>query len=110
MSAEWNLPAREITPESALKSRRRFLRNLGIGGAALAGVGGGLWWWNSGSDDDVLTRGRVEMPGEKEFFPAKLNEQYRDLDRPLTERSQAARYCNFYEFTFTKQVWRWVDA
>ena len=110
MSADWNLPEREITPESAMQSRRRFLRNLGIGTAALAGIGAGFWWWNSGSDDDVLARGRVELPGEQDLFPARLNEQFRDLDRPLTERVDAARYCNFYEFTFTKQVWRWVDA
>jgi sulfoxide reductase catalytic subunit YedY len=110
MSTDWNLPDREITPEPAVKSRRHFLRNLAIGGgAAAAGVGGGFWWWwNSGTDDDVIGQGRVELPGEAELFPARLNERFRELDRPLTERSQAARYCNFYEFSFTKQIWRWV--
>jgi sulfoxide reductase catalytic subunit YedY len=110
MAASWDLPGREITPESAVKSRRRFLAGLGIGGAALAGVGAGLWWYYGGSDDDVLDRGRVELPGAADLFPARLNDRFGDLDRPLSERVEAARYCNFYEFTFTKQVWRWVDA
>ena len=72
MSEPWNLPDRELTPEPASKSRRRFLIGLGIGGAALAGAGAGLWWWNAGSDDDVLAAGRVELPHESDYFPAKL--------------------------------------
>src|SRR6516162_286319 len=105
MSQPWNLPERELTPEPALKSRRRFLIGLGVGGAAAATFGAGLWWWNGGSDADVLAAGRVEVPGEAELFPAPLNESFRTLDRPLTRRVEAARYCNFYEFSFTKQVW-----
>jgi sulfoxide reductase catalytic subunit YedY len=31
------------------------------------------------------------------------------LDRPLTAETSAARYCNFYEFSTGKQVWRQVD-
>jgi sulfoxide reductase catalytic subunit YedY len=109
MSAPWNVPDRELTPEKSFWSRRRLLIGLGVGGLALGGVGAGLWWWNAGDDDEVISRGRVQLPGEEELFPAAVNERYRDLDRPLTARAQAARYCNFYEFTVTKQAWRWVD-
>src|SRR5262249_42549747 len=31
------------------------------------------------------------------------------VDRPLTNEADAARWCNFYEFSSTKEVWRYVD-
>jgi sulfoxide reductase catalytic subunit YedY len=37
------------------------------------------------------------------------NARFQDLDRSLTNEIDAARYCNFYEFTSTKQVWRQVS-
>jgi methionine sulfoxide reductase catalytic subunit len=109
MSQAWDLPEREVTPESALRSRRRLLKwlGLGIGGAAL-GAGGALWWWKyGGSDDEVLASGRSGLPAG-EFYPAHRNRDFRDLDRPLTAETAAARYCNFYEFSSGKQVWRYV--
>jgi methionine sulfoxide reductase catalytic subunit len=108
MTRLWDLPDREITPESALPSRRRWLKWAGLGGIALA-AGGGWWWWNrGGSDEDVLAAGRVETPG-MDLYPAHSNSQFRTLDRPLTEEPEAARYCNFYEFSSTKRVWRYVE-
>jgi methionine sulfoxide reductase catalytic subunit len=107
MSQPWDLPDREITPESAVHSRRGFLKWLTAGGFAL-GAGAGLWWWfRHGTDMDVLEAGAVDAPG-KELYPAKLNASFRDLDRPLTDEAEAARYCNFYEFSTFKDVWRSV--
>jgi methionine sulfoxide reductase catalytic subunit len=102
---KWNVPEREITPEHLWRGRRRFL--LGMGGVAL-GLGVGAWWWlNTGTDDQVLDAGAGNHAGA-ELYPAGLNGSYADLDRPLTIETEAARYTNFYEFSSTKEVWRYV--
>jgi sulfoxide reductase catalytic subunit YedY len=107
MSNPWDLPDREITPESAIRPRRRFLKWAGLGGIAAA-AGAGVWWWNrKGSDDEVLVAGRFDAPGG-DHYPAPLNPLFRDLDRSLTNEAEAARYCNFYEFSSSKDVWRSV--
>jgi len=108
MTRSWDLPAREVTPESAVLSRRRWLKRIGLGAAGLgaAAAGAGLWWWNAGGDDNVLNAGKVTTPAD--LFPAVRNARFFEVDRPLTNEAAAARYCNFYEFSSTKQVWRWV--
>ena len=109
MKRPWDLPAREITPESAALSRRRWLKHAGLGAAGLTfagAVGGGLWWWNAGDDGAVLNAGKVETPTD--LFPAGRNPKYAEAGRTLTAETAAARYCNFYEFSRAKQVWRWV--
>src|SRR6266478_6483207 len=107
MPRPFDLPEREATPEAAVLSRRRWLKWVGLGGVALA-AGGGLWWWNyGGSDEDIFANGRVEVPGE-DLYPASPEPRFQELDRPLTAEAAAARYCNFYEFSTTKQVWRYV--
>jgi len=112
MAQPWDRPAREVAPESAALSRRRFWRRLGLGVAALgaasgAGVGGLLWWnGGGGADDDVLGVGRTDAPTD--LFPAAPNAAFADAGRPQTAEAVAARYCNFYEFSVSKQVWYWV--
>jgi methionine sulfoxide reductase catalytic subunit len=107
MANPWDLPPRDVTPESAVLSRRRWLARVGLGaGLAVAGAGG-LWWWNGGGrDDDVLNAGKDGAPND--LFPVGRNPSFLETDRPLTGEASAARYCNFYEFSTTKQVWRWI--
>jgi sulfoxide reductase catalytic subunit YedY len=107
MSHPSNLPEREITSEAALLSRRKWLKWLGLGGLAVGG-GYGAWRWWQGSDRQVLEAGQIAGPGE-ELYPAKTNRRFARVDRPLTVEAEAARYCNFYEFSSTKRVWAWVD-
>src|SRR5437588_7524449 len=107
MSRSWDLPEKDATPEAAVLSRRRWLRRIGLGGIVL-GAGAVGWWWNyGGSDDDVLASGLDAMPAN-ELYPAATNAAFRHIDRPLTAEVAAARYCNFYEFSGGKQVWRQV--
>jgi sulfoxide reductase catalytic subunit YedY len=109
MSQPWDLPEREATPEAAVLSRRRWLKRLGLGAAAL-GVAGGAWWWfYGGTDEEVLRQGQTPLAGAP-VYPAHQNLQFGQLDRPLTAEVAAARYCNFYEFSSGKQVWRQVAA
>jgi methionine sulfoxide reductase catalytic subunit len=109
MPQPWNTLDRDITPESAVLSRRRWIKRTVWAGLGLTGIGAGSWWWwkYGGSNDDVLANGRVHTPGD-DLFPALLNPQYADLDRALTGEPDAARFCNFYEFSSGKEVWRYV--
>jgi sulfoxide reductase catalytic subunit YedY len=108
MPRPWDLPERELTPAAVALSRRQFFVGLGLAGTAAA-VGGGLWWWGAHApDDEVLASGLVRPPG-MERYPAAINPQFEKLDRPLTSEAANARYCNFYEFSITKNVWRYVE-
>lgn len=108
MSAAWNSPEREVTPESALKTRRRFLKWLGLGGIALGG-GAALWWWRRrGTNAEILAAGAVSGPWDK-YYPADRDARFAVSDRAETDEAEAARYCNFYEFAMTKDVWRYVE-
>ena len=108
MSRPWNLPERAATPPSALLTRRRLLVGAGAAGLAVAG-GAAAWWWNyGGSPDEVLHSGAPGGPGA-DLYPAAGNPRFAAVDRPLTAEAVAARYCNFYEFSSTKQVWRFIE-
>jgi sulfoxide reductase catalytic subunit YedY len=109
MSESWNAPQREVTPQHVALSRRRFL-TLSAAGLGIAGTAGGLWWaFRPGSDQEVLAPEQETAAGAT-LYPATLNKQFRDAGRPLTEEAAAARYTNFYEFSSTKAVWRYIDG
>jgi sulfoxide reductase catalytic subunit YedY len=122
MSHPANLPEREITPEAVVNakpagssntilSRRRFLKWTALGGVAL-GAGAGLWWWRTdhATPEEVLARGHVPTPTER-FYPARIiDPRFRAVDRPITQEEEAARWCNFYEFTADKDVHRYVGS
>ncbi len=111
MSNPFDLPEKDVTPEPVYHSRRKWLKLAGIGALGIgAGVGGAFWWHlRGGTDKQVEERGRVDARSLEKLYPAKLNPKYSKLDRPMTERLKAARYCNFYEMSNYKNVWRYVD-
>jgi sulfoxide reductase catalytic subunit YedY len=70
-----------------------------------------MWWWFRevhAPPSDVLSAGLVHPPGE-ELYPASKNPRFGELDRPLTPEIDAARVCNFYEFSSSKHIWRFVE-
>jgi sulfoxide reductase catalytic subunit YedY len=107
MSQPFNSPQRDVSPEPAVVSRRRW---LGLAaGLGLAGAATGYWFLRPGSDREVLDTEPIAPPGT-DLYPARLSESFRDAGRPLTDEAEAARYSNFYEFSMTKAVWRYVGA
>jgi sulfoxide reductase catalytic subunit YedY len=107
MAGNWNRPEREVTPESAVLSRRRWLKRVGYGIAALA-AGGGAWLWYRGTDKQVISHGKYTGPGA-DLYPFAVNPKFSDAERAVSSEAAVARYCNFYEFSPTKQVWRYVE-
>ncbi len=109
MSRPWDLPERMATPPSSFLARRRLLKTLGLAGLTAVG-GAGLWWWfRDGPDEEVLASGQVEAPPGG-LYPARRSDRFAELDRPLSDEADAARYCNFYEFSSGKSVWRHVQS
>jgi methionine sulfoxide reductase catalytic subunit len=108
MFRSWNLPESAATPEAALLSRRAALAGLVGGGVTLAAGAGLTWWAQRGTETDVLAAGVVAVPNAR-LYPAVRSPRFATVDRPLTAESEAARYCNFYEFSITKEVWRYVE-
>jgi sulfoxide reductase catalytic subunit YedY len=107
MAQPFDSPERDVTPERVRYSRRKWLIMAGAGLGLAAG--GGLWWWlRRGTDQQVLSAGQTPSPPG--LYPARRNLRFADADRPWTSESDAARYCNFYEFSSGKSVWRHVDG
>jgi sulfoxide reductase catalytic subunit YedY len=108
MSRSWNLPDSAATPEAAFVSRRAVLASLAGGGITLATGAGLAWWARRGTENEVLNAG-LTAGNELKRFSAPRNPRFAKMDRPLTDEADAARYCNFYEFSSTKEVWRYVE-
>ncbi len=101
-SNRFTLPSSEITPEAAFFSRRAFLKTLGFTG---------LNAWPLLNACTNFAAEKRELGGtlvNLKTLPARKNDRY-SLDRPLTDRVEAAKYNNFYEFTSGKDVWRSVE-
>ncbi len=100
----WEIPEREVTPESAFFNRRRFLKTL-IGVSLGATI--------------LPILGCEPSPAEKKALAATLdtatlkatgNPTFSALDRPSTNQTLAGSYNNFYEFGGTKSIWKPAQA
>lgn len=121
------------TPESVYVNRRKWLRAAGFAaGAGLLAAGGyAARQVYLGSDEDVIEGGRVvsaepttkqtsgeESPSKEPelsyedrlltHYPAERDGRF-EYDRDETDRVEAARYTNFYEFSPFKDSWRHVE-
>ena len=89
----WHIPDRCVTPESAYRNRREFLKHLGIASAgafAFPGVGA-----SAEAASKPITQG----------YPYKRNTLF-DPGWRLTDDKVAGSYNNFYEFSLEKEAVR----
>ncbi len=87
----WEIPERDVTPESLFFNRRSFLAGS-ASALALAPV--------------VASAQRVtDTPPDPsaDLYPAKRNETF-VLDRPITDEKINGAYNNFYEFGSQKTI------
>jgi sulfoxide reductase catalytic subunit YedY len=101
------------TPEAVFRHRRRWLKTAGalVGLGAVGGAGYLAWRKLQGSDSEVLDQVAQADSATmrlEDFFPAPRDGRF-EYDRPETERAEAARYTNFYEFSSFKWCWRYVE-
>lgn len=108
----WQIHESRHTSETVWEHRRQhrrdFLQSLGL--TAAAGLAGGLAGCSQpATDEEILQAGEDTehpLPGA-EYYPAARNGAF-EYGRPETGRREAAEYTNFYEFTTSKEVWRYV--
>ena len=101
------------TPESVALNRRRWMRWAGYGlTSTMLGVGGYLGWKKLWGSDREVVNTNVDVSATpqllNEFFPVKRDHRF-EYGRTETDRAEAARYTNFYEFSRFKWNWRYVD-
>ncbi len=106
---KWKIPERQATDEAVYLNRRKFLGRAGLGSIGLLTGCIPEKLLNPAQlvdPKDFLTPVNVE-PAQR--YPAPLNPSFSTLDRPLTDESVAGIYNNFWEFTDTKWVTRYID-
>jgi sulfoxide reductase catalytic subunit YedY len=101
----WELPEREVTSEAVFFNRRRFLKTLiGTGvGASIIPLAG-CQKREEASSKLAATLDTASL--------AKIvgNSAFREVDRPITERTIAGQYNNYYEFGSGKSIWQAAQA
>ena len=95
----WHLPENRITAEASYFNRRRFLKTLAGASIGLsATVLTGCETARGSNDAENSLVGLTNLT-------ANPNPNFTDVGRPLTGRTLAATYNNFYEFGGTKNIW-----
>jgi sulfoxide reductase catalytic subunit YedY len=110
MTQAWDLPESQATPQKAVLSRRRLLRNLGLGSIGALVGGAGFWWLNREAPDESIFDAGQYGAAASDLYPAKIHPAFADAGREITTEVAAARYTNFYEFSSFKWVWRQVGS
>lgn len=113
---QWQIKENETTPKSVYTNRRAFVKQLGLGTIALAGAGmiSGCQLNPSTSANAspmLLPDGPLDtIPknAPREGYPATRNTIFDVSERPITDRTIASSYTNYYEFKNTgdlKNAW-----
>lgn len=111
----WDVRESRQTPEAVYRERaqqrREFLAALGRQAALVSGAS--AMWGAAGcmpSPEEIESGGRVApLPvTQSALYPAQRDPRF-EYGRPETERIEAAKYTNFYEFTSGKDCYRFVE-
>jgi methionine sulfoxide reductase catalytic subunit len=87
----WEIPEREVTPQSVYLNRRQFVAAAGVAaGAAVAALS--------------PARAQGEADPSANLYPAPLNSDFADAGRPITDKSYNTEFNNFYEFGTSKRI------
>lgn len=106
---EWKIPESQVTSEEAFHNRRRFLKRLGLGSIGALGLLSTYGRSASAGIAEAFELQSEKNPTTSGFYPAPLNADFSQLDRPITPQSVTSKYNNFYEFTMSKDVWKYVS-
>jgi sulfoxide reductase catalytic subunit YedY len=110
---DWQLKLRESTEVDTYRDRRAFLKTLGLGAVGVGIMPGVLAACTSRQDTSVMAKGPLDtIPANAPRFglPAAANGSFSVPERPLTDRTAAASYNNFYEFDDgSKEIWHLTD-
>ena len=115
----WEIPEREATPEDVYMNRRKFMVAAGGAMGLIAGCGSEKIFTPAERAPTTPTEEPQTTPQPpatdtpqppttdppqppQPLYPAQLNEQFKELDRPLTDEAIAGSYNNFYEFSTGK--------
>ncbi|MCP4383073.1 MAG: protein-methionine-sulfoxide reductase catalytic subunit MsrP [Hyphomicrobiales bacterium] len=98
----WEIAEANVTPESVVRNRRRFL--TGAGGATVAIALSGFL---KACEDETVKETLVEGEGDPSasLYPVKRNPRY-EVDRALTDEDIATGYNNYVEFGSSKSIQR----
>jgi len=103
---DWHLPERLVTPETFVLNRRYFLRQLGFTGAGL--LGANLMGCAKGEETAGTNTNQTAALTPTKSYPAPRNPEF-NPNWTLSSEKVAGRYNNFYEFSLSKDVYRYVD-
>ena len=101
----WEISEREVTPEAAFINRRRFLTTLAGAGLSIAGAS----VLGYPTESEAKTPPQID-PNLMKFESFERNPAFIKVDRPITDRTVAAKYNNFYEFGGSKSIWEAAQA
>lgn len=110
---DWQLKFREATDLNTYRDRRAFLKMLGLGTVGMGLVPGVLAACANETTGAAGAKGPLDtIPANAPLIglPAARNGAFTVPERPLTDRTTAASYNNFYEFDgSSKEVWHLTD-
>ena len=95
-----DIPSSEITPEHVYVNRRRFIRDAGLGAAALAFAPASLACETSETSERSETD---ETSGEPQEIPARFRTMQSEIGEDLNSYRDITTYNNFYEFGTQKE-------
>ena len=107
----WNIDFNsKLTDEATFHSRRSLIKKAGVLGA------GAMFSTGLSELNAAITLSKEDLEHQvprhalsAKLYPAKLNPEYKDPGRPLSDRDEVYRYNNFYEFSLKKDPYRYTQ-